>query len=114
MVFQDPVMAAQGLEELLVPGLAFGAHVPLMVDAFKARGLVLSHATLYGAGFYVYLKEPAAAPSSFDALHAQHVLHAERQYLLRAGWFKCDCGMCWTCGLTGMGLEHVLHMNIDW
>ena len=43
------------------------------------------------AGFYVYLKELAAAPSSFTALFEKYML-------------SCDCGVCWRCCLRGMAL----------
>jgi hypothetical protein len=91
--FNDPDLAAQHLEDLFVAGLELTSHLMLMADAFKARGLMLSAAKCPDAesGFNVYLKELAAAPSSFAALFEKYVR-------------LCDCGVCWNCCMSGMGL----------
>ncbi len=93
--FQDPGRAAQSLEDLFVPGLGLNsAHFLLMADAFQARGLMLSAARCPEGWCYVYLKELAAAASSFAALYDR--------YAKSAG---CDCGVCWSCCLRSMGLD---------
>ena len=93
VMFQDLAKAAQCLEGLFLPGQDLTGNVLLMADALRDRGLVLSRAQCPSAdaGSYVYLKELTAAPSSFASLFEKYVR-------------QCDCGVCWSCCLGGMGL----------
>ncbi len=93
LTFQDPELAAQCLEDLFVPGPELTGHLLLMTDAFMARGLMLSAAKCRSAeaGYYVFLKELAAAPSSFAALFEKYMS-------------ACDCGVCARCCLGGVDL----------